>query len=136
MLTTAEIAPSLRPGMHAATFGGNPIAARAGIATIEMIESEGLLQNSKDMAEVFRARLTELKNECDLVEEIRIQGMMIGIQLAVDGAAIVQACMEQQLLVNCTQSTVIRLLPALNLTEEQVHQGCDILSQVIREHQV
>ena len=57
LLTTAEIAPSLRPGMHAATFGGNPIAARAGIATIEMIEHEGLLENAKQLGEVFRERL-------------------------------------------------------------------------------
>lgn len=134
MLTTAEIAPSLRPGMHAATFGGNPLAARAGIATIEMIERDNLLPHAKKMAEVFRARLTDLQAECDAVEEIRILGMMIGIQLSIDGTPIVQSCMEKQLLVNCTQSTVMRLLPALNVTEQQVHDGCDILSEVIKQH--
>lgn len=133
LLTTKEIAPSLRPGMHAATFGGNPISARAGIATLEMIESEGLLSHAKKMAEVFRQRLTELKNDCDLVEEIRIVGMMIGIQLVVDGSPVVQSCMEKNLLVNCTQSTVIRLLPAMNITEQQVHDGCDILAEVIKQ---
>lgn len=132
MLTTAEIAPSLRPGMHAATFGGNPIAARAGIATIEMIEQENLLANAKHLANVFDDRLSALKDECDLVEEVRIKGMMIGIQLSIDGTSIVQRCMEKQLLINCTQSTVIRLLPALNLTEQQVHDGCDILAEVIK----
>ncbi len=55
LLTTAEIAPSLRPGMHAATFGGNPIAARAGIAAIEMIENEGLLEHTRRLSEIFRA---------------------------------------------------------------------------------
>ena len=136
MLTTREIAPSLRPGMHAATFGGNPLAARAGIATLETIESENLLANAKAMAEVFRTRFSELKDECDLVEEIRIMGMMIGVQLAVDGTEIVQKCMERQLLINCTQSTVIRLLPALNITEQQVHDGCDILADVIKQQTV
>lgn len=135
MLTTAEIAPSLRPGMHAATFGGNPIAARAGIATIEMIESEDLLTHAKKMADVFLARLTELQESCEIVEEVRVKGMMIGIQLTLDGTPVVQSCMERQLLVNCTQSTVIRLLPALNVTEQQVHDGCDILCDVIRQQQ-
>ncbi len=60
LLTTAEIAPSLRPGMHAATFGGNPIAARAGIAAIEMIEQENLLEHARRLGEVFRQRLTAL----------------------------------------------------------------------------
>ena len=60
MLTTAEIAPSLRPGMHAATFGGNPIAARAGIATIETIEEEGLLDRATQIGERFRQRLEPL----------------------------------------------------------------------------
>ena len=132
MLTTREIAPSLRPGMHAATFGGNPISARAGIATLEMIESENLLSHAMKMADVFRARLSDLQATCDLVEDVRIMGMMIGIQLAIDGTPVVQECMERQLLVNCTQSTVIRLLPALNISEQQVHDGCDILTDVIK----
>ena len=56
---------------------------------------------------------------------------MIGIELTVDGAPVVQACMEKQLLVNCTQQTVIRLLPAMNLTIEQADAGCEILSEVL-----
>src|SRR6201999_1549801 len=60
LLTTPEIAPSLRPGMHAATFGGNSLAARAGIAAIEMIEQENLLEHSRRLGELFRERLTAL----------------------------------------------------------------------------
>ena len=60
LLTTAEIAPSLRPGMHAATFGGNPLAARAGIAAIEMIEQEHLLEHARQLSDLFRERLTAL----------------------------------------------------------------------------
>jgi predicted acetylornithine/succinylornithine family transaminase len=133
MLTTAEIAPSLRPGMHAATFGGNPIAARAGIAAIEMIEKDGLLAHARRLSELFRARLDELKTECDLVREVRILGLLVGIELAVDGTPLVEACMERKLLVNCTHNTVIRLLPAMNLSEAQLHDGCDILAAVLKE---
>jgi predicted acetylornithine/succinylornithine family transaminase len=133
MLTTREIAPSLRPGMHAATFGGNPIAARAGIAAIEMIERENLLDAVKQLSGVFRARLTELAESCNIIEDVRITGVMIGIELAVEGAPVVQACMDRNLLVNCTQGTVIRLLPAMNLTEQQAHEGCDVLAEVLQD---
>jgi predicted acetylornithine/succinylornithine family transaminase len=132
LLTTAAIAPSLRPGMHAATFGGNPLAARAGIAAIETIEEEGLLENARRLGDIFRARLTALADECDLVREVRVRGVMIGVELSIEGAPAVQAAMDRRLLINCTHGTVLRLLPAMNLTEEQAHEGCEILADVIR----
>src|SRR5438477_8460450 len=91
LLTTAVIAPSLRPGMHAATFGGNPIAARAGIAAIEMIEQDNLLAQARRISDVFRARLTALQQECDLIQEVRILGLMIGVELSIDGGPVVKA---------------------------------------------
>ncbi len=133
MLTTAEIAPSLRPGMHASTFGGNPLAARAGIATIETIEQEGLLENAAAVGELFRARFESLREECELIQDIRAQGVMIGVELSVEGAPAVQACLERGLLINCTHGNVIRLLPAMNLSEDQVHEGCDILAEVLTQ---
>jgi acetylornithine/N-succinyldiaminopimelate aminotransferase len=133
LLTTAAIAPSLRPGMHAATFGGNPIAARAGIAAIEMIEQENLLAHAVHLGELFRDRLTTLQHECDLIREVRVQGVMIGVELSIDGTGVVQGCMDNGLLVNCTHGTVIRLLPAMNLSEAQLHEGCDILAKVIKQ---
>lgn len=132
LMTTPEIAASMKPGMHAATFGGNPIAARAGIAAIEQIERDGLLEKAKTVSEIFRQRLTALKEECDLIQEVRITGLMIGLELSVDGAPAVKACLEKHLLINCTQGRVIRLLPAMNISEEEVHHGCDILAEVLK----
>ncbi|MFP6620278.1 MAG: aspartate aminotransferase family protein [Pirellulaceae bacterium] len=132
MLTTAEIAPSLRPGMHAATFGGNPLAARAGIACIEMIENENLLQNVARLSQLFQQRLLELQENCQWIREVRVIGMMIGIELDVDGGPVVEACMNNGLLVNCTQGNVVRLLPAMTLTEDQAEQGCQILADAIQ----
>jgi acetylornithine/N-succinyldiaminopimelate aminotransferase len=133
LLTTPEIAASLRPGMHAATFGGNPIAARAGLAAIEMIEHENLLEHARQLGEVFRTRLEALRGQCDLIREVRVLGVMIGIELAVEGAAVVKACLDRRLLINCTQGTVLRLLPAMNLTVEQAHEGLDILGEVLQQ---
>ena len=122
-----------RAGMHAATFGGNPIAARAGLAAIEMIESQNLLEAARHLGDVFQQRLGELQGQCDLVREVRVRGAMIGIELAVDGTATVRACMERRLLINCTHGTVVRLLPAFTLSDDQAHEGCDILAEVIKE---
>ena len=133
MLTTPEIAKSLRPGMHASTFGGNPIAACAGLALIETIEREELLPHVKRLGEIFVQRLGQLQQECNLVRDVRVRGVMIGVELSIEGAATVKACLDHKVLVNCTHDTVIRLLPAMNLSEEQVHEGCDILAEVLKK---
>ncbi len=133
MLAKPEIAPSLRPGMHAATFGGNPLAARAGLAAIQMIEEQNLLQRAQTLGELFRQRLLELQNRCEIIREVRVAGLMIGVELALDGAPAVQACMERGVLINCTQGNVLRLLPAMVLTDQEAHHGCDVLGEVLEE---
>ncbi len=133
MLTTVDLAKHLRPGMHAATFGGNPIAAAAGVAAIRMIEDEGLLEHVDRAAEGFRTRLLALKESCDAVRDVRVMGMMIGVELSIDGAAVVQACLDRNLLVNATQGRVIRLLPAMTVTQAEVEEGCEKLAEAIRE---
>lgn len=133
MLVRPEIAPSLRPGMHAATFGGNPVAARAGLAAIEMIEEEGLLARAQALGEVFRSRLVELQQQIEIIRQVRVVGLMVGIDLAVEGAPAVEACMRRGMLINCTQGTVLRLLPAMTLTDAEAHQACDLLAEVIEE---
>lgn len=132
MLTTAEIAKSLRPGMHASTFGGNPIAAQAGIALLKTIEEQNLLQRATALAKLFEERFAPLADECDHVREVRVLGLMIGIELTQPGSELVQTCMDRGLLINCTQETVIRLLPAMTLSDELANDGCDILCDAIR----
>jgi acetylornithine/N-succinyldiaminopimelate aminotransferase len=134
LLARKEIAKSLRPGMHAATFGGNPIAARAGIATIEMIEENGYLTRATELGEAFRKQLAPLVGELPFVTELRVCGLMIGLELSVPGAPIVQRCLDNGLLINCTQGTVIRLLPAMTLTDEELESGCETLIAALREH--
>lgn len=132
MLTTPEIAPSLRPGMHATTFGGNPIAAAAGIATLQTMEEENLLDAAKQLGEFFRSRFEKLQQECDIIQEIRVLGTMVGVELTVDGGPVVAQCLERKLLINCTQGNVVRLLPAMNLSLEQAEEGFAILESVLQ----
>jgi acetylornithine/N-succinyldiaminopimelate aminotransferase len=133
MLTKPEIAPSLRPGMHAATFGGNPVAARAGLAAIEMIEQQNLLQRAQSLGQLFHQRLRELQQRCEIIRDVRVVGLMIGVELAVEGAPAVEACMRRGVLINCTQGNVLRLLPAMTLTDQEAQQGCDVLAEVLEE---
>ncbi len=131
LLAKPELAEHLRPGMHASTFGGNPVAAAAGVAAINMIEEQQLLPRVEQAAATFRSRLESLQQQCDAVREVRVLGMMIGIELAIDGGPVVQACLDRQLLVNCTQGRVIRLLPAMNITDAEIAEGCDKLADAI-----
>ena len=85
------------------------------------------------MSDVFRASLDQLRAECEIIRDMRILGVMIGIELAVEGSPVVKACLDRRLLVNCTQGTVIRLLPAMNLPLEAAHDGCDILAETIKQ---
>lgn len=133
MVAKRELAPSLRPGMHAATYGGNPIAARAGIATFEMMEKQNLLEKARQLGEVFRQRFESLQQECEIIREVRVLGLMIGVELTTEGAPVVKECLERKLLINCTHGNVIRLLPAMTLSEPEVHQGCDILAEVLKK---
>jgi acetylornithine/N-succinyldiaminopimelate aminotransferase len=84
-------------------------------------------------AEAFRSRLHALKESCDAVRDVRVIGMMIGVELSIDGAAVVQACLDRNLLVNATQGRIIRLLPAMNVSQAEVEEGCDKLAEAIRE---
>jgi predicted acetylornithine/succinylornithine family transaminase len=131
VMARSQVADLLKPGTHAATFGGNPIACRAALATIETIEEDGLLDRAEQIGERFRARFEGLKPRCPLIQQIRIKGTMIGVELAIPGAAIVDACLKRQLLINCTHSTVLRLLPALTILDETIDEGCGILEDVL-----
>ena len=131
LLAKPEVAEKLKPGTHAATFGGNPIACRAALATIETIEDEGLLERAVHIGETFRRRFEALKSKVPHIQEVRVKGAMIGVQLATDGAPIVAECLKRRLLVNATHGTVIRLLPALNITDLQMDEGLAILEEVL-----
>ncbi len=133
IMATNEVAPSLKPGMHASTFGGNPLAMAAGIATVETIEEENLLPHSIAMSDRFRSHFEALQNELPIIQEIRIRGMMIGIELTIPATPAVGLCMEQGVLVNATHNTVLRLLPAMNITPEQVDEGCQIIATVLQQ---
>lgn len=131
LIARPEVAEKLRPGTHAATFGGNPVSCAAALATIQTIDEEGLLARSLAIGDQFKARFEALKARCSWIKDVRVRGCMIGVELTVDGATVVKGCLERGLLINCTHQTVLRLLPAMNLTDAELEEGCGILEEVL-----
>jgi predicted acetylornithine/succinylornithine family transaminase len=131
LVARPEVADKLKPGTHAATFGGNPIACIAALAVIKTIEADHLLPRAEQIGSRFRERFQALASRCPWIQEIRVKGAMIGVHLSVEGAPIVQECLRRRLLVNCTHGTVVRLLPALTLADSQLEEGCAILEDVL-----
>jgi predicted acetylornithine/succinylornithine family transaminase len=131
LVAKPDFADKLVPGTHAATFGGNPLAARAALATIETIEADHLLERAGEIGQAFAERFNGLRERCSWIQDLRIKGAMIGIELGSDAGSVVGACMERGLLINVTHTNVIRLLPALILSDAELDQGCRILEEVL-----
>ncbi|HRS71469.1 MAG TPA: aspartate aminotransferase family protein [Anaerohalosphaeraceae bacterium] len=135
MMAKPQIAASLVPGTHASTFGGNPLACAAGIAVIEAIEQEHLLDNAHTMGDYLRSRLEQLREKYPIIDHIRGKGLMIGVQLTMPGAKIVSRCLEKGLRINCTQETVLRLMPSMTITQPEIDKAITILDEVLAEGQ-
>ncbi len=134
MMARPAVAAVLKPGMHASTFGGNPIACRAALAAIETIEADGLLERGSAIGVRFQEQFDAIRAELpSLVRDIRIKGTMIGLDLTFDATDIVASCMKRRLLINATHGHVIRMLPALTITDDQIDEGCAILADVLRQ---
>jgi predicted acetylornithine/succinylornithine family transaminase len=131
LICKSAVGEKLKPGTHAATFGGNPLAAAAALATIETIDRDNLLERGVAIGERFRHHFQRLQAKTPLVTDIRIRGTMIGLELAVEGAPVVAECLKRKLLINCTHRTVIRLLPSLSITDAEIDAGCGILAEAI-----
>jgi len=122
----------LKPGSHGSTFGGNPVACAAGVAVLEAIAAENLLANAAKMGNYLREQLTALQAEYDIVKEIRGIGLMLGMELTVSGADIVRECRQQNVLLNCTHKTVLRLMPAINVTADIIDRVVVVIDEALK----
>lgn len=131
MVARKEIADTLGPGRHASTFGGGPLVCKAALAVFRAIQKEKLLSNAKEMGEYLKEKLKEIDNKHSIIKEVRGLGLMVGIELNIGGKPIVEECQKQGLLINCTQDTVLRLMPALNVNKKQIDKAVGILDKVL-----
>ncbi len=131
MLAREEVAKAFQPGDHASTFGGNPLAAAAGVATLNVILDEGLVENAAKIGGYFKEKLASLKDKHDIIKEVRGLGLMLGMQLSVPGAPVVENCREMGLLINCIGADTLRFVPPLIITESDVDRAVDILDKAL-----
>jgi acetylornithine/N-succinyldiaminopimelate aminotransferase len=130
-MARGEAADVLEKGDHGSTFAGGPVVAAAALATIEAIESEGMLQNARAMGDYLRQQIA-LWREHLPIADIRGAGMMIGFDLAVPKAReVVSTALQKGVVVNATSEKTIRLLPPLNLTREEADEGLHRLKTAI-----
>ncbi|MBX9811083.1 MAG: aspartate aminotransferase family protein [Burkholderiales bacterium] len=130
-LAAGAAASLFKPGSHGSTFGGNPLACAAALATLAVIEEEGLMQNAVDIGGFIRAGFAARLAGNPGVRDIRGAGLMIGIELAHPCGELVQQALDRGLLINVTADNVIRLLPPLNFTREQAGLVIDMLAPLI-----
>jgi len=131
LLARDEIAKSFIPGTHASTFGGNPLVTAAGIAAFTALKDPALLGNCSSMGAYFMDELNQLKKKHPVIREVRGKGLIIAMELTMPGAEIVNKCLQKGVLINCVQNNVLRFLPPLIVTKEEVDHVVALLDEVL-----
>ncbi len=135
IVAKAEVAESLVPGTHASTFGGNPLACAAALATVQVIEDDGLIEVCRATSEHIFGRLGEMVAKYDIVKEARGRGVMAGVELDRPGGPVFDYCLQHRVRLNCTQETVVRILPAINVPLDVLDAGLDVLDEALAKAQ-
>ncbi|SDF39833.1 acetylornithine transaminase [Sporomusa acidovorans] len=131
-ITTDKVAAAFGPGDHGTTFGGNPLACAAANAVLKVIEEEKLLENAQTIGDYLVAKLNRLKNKFPaLITEVRGKGLIVGAKLTRPGRDIVNECMNQGAIINCTAGDVLRFVPPLIITKDHVDEMTAILEKTL-----
>ena len=131
MLAKEDIAGAFQPGDHASTFGGNPLACAAALAAMEEMLLGGVVENAASTGAYLYEKLKGLGGKYPFVKEVRGLGLLLGMELNREGKDIVDGCLEQGLLINCVNNNVLRFIPPLTITPDDVDSAVAILDQVM-----
>ncbi|MDD2433118.1 MAG: acetylornithine transaminase [Clostridia bacterium] len=121
----------LGPGQHASTFGGNPLATAAALATLTVIIGENLPQQAAEKGSYLRQKFLEMQRENPRIKEVRGLGLLFGIELSIEGKKVQDFCQEKGVLINCVQSKTLRLIPPLNITYEDLDNAIAIIKEAL-----
>ena len=120
----------LTPGVHGSTFGGNPLACAAALAVLQVIEDEDLLARAEENGRYFRQRLTEINSP--LIRDVRGQGLMVGVELRVRAQEVVMGLMARGVMALTAGTTVLRLLPPLVISREELDMVVAAIAEAVR----
>jgi acetylornithine aminotransferase len=134
VMCTEEVSKGFPPGSHGTTFGGNALISAVACKVIDIIERDGLCARAAELGEHLRVRLEALRAKMpERIAEVRVHGLMVGIELTAPGADVWKALLDKGFVLNLTQDTVLRLLPPLTITEEELDAFVAALKDVLGE---
>lgn len=132
-LATDQVASVFKPGSHASTFGGNPVACAAASAVLHALLDGRLLERSRRMGEYLAKGLQDCKDQIPIVRDVRGLGLLQGMELATEAHSVVSDCLSRGVLLNCTMDRVLRFLPPLIITHQEIDRVLEILTQVLNK---
>ncbi len=133
LLAREEVAQVFQPGTHGSTFGGGPVVCAAALAVIEEMRENNISDRALQMGNYFVGQLKNAFAGIPAVKEIRGLGLMIGVELTIQGADVVKQCQEKGVLLNCTMGNVLRMLPPLTVTHEECDQVANLLATILKD---
>lgn len=134
-LVRPDILASMSKGEHSSTFGGNPISCAAGVAALKSITEDGLIENSEKMGKLFREGLEKLKENHTMIREIRGKGLMIGVEMKFEVRDILMGLIKEGVLMLYSGRNILRILPPLVITEEDVTKVLHALDIILTEEE-
>ncbi len=133
-VVTDEVAKAFGPGDHGTTFGGNPLACAAANVVLDRVPQADFLQHVTEVGDSFKAGLENLQKKYpEYITEVRGEGLILGAQLTQPGRGIVNQALEKGVIINCTVGTVLRFIPPLIITKEQVDEVLNVLDAIFAE---
>jgi acetylornithine aminotransferase len=133
MLATEKVAAAFGIGSHASTFGGTPIVTAAALEACKILVEDNVIENGRAAGVHFKEKLIELKARHPVIEDVRGLGLLLGIKLKIDGRPVVTQCMENGFLINCIQEKILRFIPPLIISTEEIDQLVICLDQILTQ---
>jgi acetylornithine aminotransferase len=133
MLAKEEIAAAFGPGAHASTFGGTPIVTAAALEACKILTAEKIIEKGHQAGRYLKEKLYELKDRHAVIEDVRGMGLLLGMKLKTDGGPLVAQCMEKGFLINCIQDNILRFIPPLIISHDEIDQLIGCLDKILAE---
>ena len=133
MLAKESVASAFGPGAHASTFGGTPIVTAAALEVCKTLVEKNVIAAGKAIGEYFKAKLLWLKERHDIVEDVRGIGLLLGMKLSIKGESLVTRCLQRGFLINCIQENILRFVPPLIITKEEIDALVQCLDELLGE---
>jgi len=130
MLASEKIAAAFSPGAHASTFGGTPLVTAASLEALKVMEEDGVVDRCKKTGDYFKEQLCELKEQHNVIEDVRGVGLLLGMKLKIPGGPVVNQCMERGFLINCIQENILRFIPPLIIEKKDIDSLIACLDEI------